>query len=391
MDETEVVYGTIGMLPLEEYNPDKQYEILNLVSFDGSSYVVHTKPPIGTLPTNLDYWQVSALGTSKATANSVGTVKPDGTTTEVSVDGSLSAKTATQNTPGVVKGSNGIKVETDGRIDVNTLFEQATELANIIAGEAIASVFGKIAKSIAVTMGLNENALLKNMLTNMDANDQNKIPTSAFVHTLYERIGMGTELTAGANLTAGLNTLNSNLTDFRDQYRKAISLPDDTDINTLIIPGTYNVYTTIDSKKYRWIVVVDWCDASSVSLSRQTAYYYLGSGPMAPITRYQYNTGSGYAWSQWYYMDYHARINLTTGYISGMVNDKISQGYKGGDIALGSYAPPDTYSGNQYGTIKWTVVFSDIAYLQFLVPRSTAIITRAISASESYDTGWVVH
>ncbi|WP_222864733.1 hypothetical protein, partial [Serratia marcescens] len=26
-----------------------------------------------------------------------------------------------------------------------------------------------------------------------------------------ERIGMGTELTAGANLTAGLNTLNSNL------------------------------------------------------------------------------------------------------------------------------------------------------------------------------------
>jgi len=212
MDETEVIYGTIGMLPSEEYNPNKQYEILNLVSFDGSSYVVHTKPPVGTLPTDLAYWQVSALGTSKATANSVGTVKPDGVTTEVSADGSLSVKTATQSALGLVKGSAGIKVGEGGTVDVNTTFTQAAELANIIAGEAISQVLGKISKSIAVTMGLDQNALLKNMLTNIDANDQNKIPTSALVHTLVDRIGMGTELTAGANLTAGLNALNSDLT-----------------------------------------------------------------------------------------------------------------------------------------------------------------------------------
>jgi hypothetical protein len=212
MDETEVVYGTIGMLPVEEYDPDKQYDILNLVSFDGSSYVVHTKPPVGTLPTVLAYWQVSALGTSKATAGSVGTVKPDGTTTEVNTDGALSVKKATQDALGVVKGSNGIKVGADGSIDINTVFTQATELANIIAGEAIASALGKISKSIAVTMGLNENALLKNMLTNMDTNDQNKIPTSAFVHTLYERIGMGEDLDIGTSLTDAVNKQNSNFT-----------------------------------------------------------------------------------------------------------------------------------------------------------------------------------
>lgn len=212
MDETEVIYGTIGILPLEEYDPEKQYDLLNLVSYDGSSYVAHTKPPMGTPPTNTDYWQVSAQGTSKATDSTPGTVKPDGVTTEVSADGALSVKTATQSTAGIVKGSEGIKVAEDGSIDVNTLFEQATELANIIAGEAIASALGKIAKSIAVTMGLNENALLKNMLTNMDTNDQNKIPTSAFVHKLCERIGMGEDLDIGDNLTAGLNELNSNLT-----------------------------------------------------------------------------------------------------------------------------------------------------------------------------------
>ncbi|WP_349674871.1 hypothetical protein [Lacrimispora sp.] len=211
MDETEVIYGIIGTVPKGEYDPDVKYELLNLVSYDGSSYTVHTDPPKGTPPTDLNYWQVSALGTSKATADSVGTVKPDGITTEVSTDGNLSVKTATQDALGLVKGSAGIKVASDGSIDVNTLFEQATELANIIAGEAIASVLGKISKSIAVTMGLNENALLKNMLTNMDANDNTKINTAAFVHTLYERIGMGEDLDIGANLTAVVKALNSNL------------------------------------------------------------------------------------------------------------------------------------------------------------------------------------
>jgi hypothetical protein len=207
-----VEYGTIGIRPMRDYNPNTKYGFMHLVDYDGSSYVAHTDPPLGSLPTDTNYWQVSALGTSKATANSVGTVKPDGTTTEVSADGSLSAKTATQSTLGLVKGSNGIKVGIDGNIDVNTLFTQATELANIIAEEAISSVLGKISKSIAVTMGLNENALLKNMLTNMDANDNAKINTAAFIHTLYERIGMSEDLDIGANLTAVVKALNSNLT-----------------------------------------------------------------------------------------------------------------------------------------------------------------------------------
>jgi hypothetical protein len=206
-----IEYGTIAVVPMGEWDSDSQYEVANLVTRDGSSFLAHTRPPVGTLPTNTAYWQVSAQGTSKATADSVGTVKPDGVTTEVSADGSLSVKTAAQDALGLVKGSAGISVGPDGAIDVNTIFEQATELANIMAGEAISQVLGKISKSIAVTMGLDQNALLKNMLTNIDANDQNKIPTSAFIHTLYNRIGMGTELTAGANLTEAANTLNSDL------------------------------------------------------------------------------------------------------------------------------------------------------------------------------------
>ena len=208
-----VEYGTIGIRPMGAYDPDTKYGLLNLVEYDGSSYVAHTDPPVGTLPTNITYWQVSAQGTGKATADSVGTVKPDGITTEIGADGSLSVKTALQDALGLVKGSNGIKVESDGSIDVNTLFTQAVELGNIIAGEAIATALGKISKSIAVTMGVNENALLKSMLTNMDVNDSTKVNSAAYIHKLTERIGMGEELAAGANLTAGLNALNSNLAD----------------------------------------------------------------------------------------------------------------------------------------------------------------------------------
>lgn len=206
-----VEYGTIAVVPMGTWEDSKDYDVGNLVELDGSSYVAKVKPPAGMLPTDTAYWQVSAKGASKATVDIAGVVKPDGVTTEVDANASLSVKKATQSTIGIVKGSDDIKVGADGSIDVDTTFTQATELANIIAGEAIASVLGKVSKAIAITMSLDQNALLKNMLTSIDGNSSEKVPTQAYIHTLVERIGMGTELTAGANLTEVANELSSNL------------------------------------------------------------------------------------------------------------------------------------------------------------------------------------
>lgn len=207
-----VNYGQVAIVPKGEWNVETQYKVNNLVSYDGSSYVAKVQPPVGTLPTDTSYWQVSAVGTKKATADSLGTVMPDGTTTSVGEDGKLSVNTAQQDALGVVKGSDDITVGEDGTLAVNTTFEQATELANIIAGEAIKSVLGKVSKAIATTMSLDENALLKNMISGIDVNDSNKVPSSAYIHTLVERIGMGTELVSGlGDLTTGLNTVNNNL------------------------------------------------------------------------------------------------------------------------------------------------------------------------------------
>ena len=145
-----------------------------------------TRPPVGTLPTDESYWQLSAKGNTVATGNITG----------------------------VVKGSDDITVGENGELFVNTTFEQATELANLIAGEAIKSVLGKVSKAIATTMDLDQNALLKNMISGIDTNDGNKVPSSAFVHTLHERLGMGTALAAGdaSNVTQAINKLYSDLT-----------------------------------------------------------------------------------------------------------------------------------------------------------------------------------
>ena len=235
-----VNYGQVAIVPKGVWNAETQYKVNNLVEYDGSSYVAKVQPPVGTLPTDTSYWQVSAAGTKKATTDSLGTVMPDGTTTEIKEDGKLSAKTAQQNALGVVKGSDDIIVGEDGNLTVNTTFEQATEIANIIAGEAIKSVLGKVSKAIATTMSLDENALLKNMISGIDVNDGNKVPSSAYIHSLVERIGMGTALEGGFdNLTAGLNSVNNNLSNSRKTVRIPTGITTGTNILKLD-PGFYS-------------------------------------------------------------------------------------------------------------------------------------------------------
>lgn len=59
---SEVNYGRIALIPKGEYSAGTQYEPGDVVSYDGSSYLCHTQPPMGTLPTDTAYWQVSANG-----------------------------------------------------------------------------------------------------------------------------------------------------------------------------------------------------------------------------------------------------------------------------------------------------------------------------------------
>lgn len=208
--------GKIAVTDGGNYSVSTTYEKLTFVHYQGDAYMT-LKTVKGVTPTDdgVNY-KLFCKSAELATASKAGIVMPDGTTTTVNSSGKMSAKQATQSTTGIVKGSKSIKVVSDGAIVVNTNFTQAADLANIIAEEAIATILGKVSKAIATTMNLNQNALLKSMLTSIDANDSSKIPTAAYIHTLVERIGMGTQLTAGANLTEAANNLNSNLGNISD-------------------------------------------------------------------------------------------------------------------------------------------------------------------------------
>ena len=88
----KVDYGAVALIPVGAYDASRQYHANELVGYQGSSYVVLQQPPIGTLPTNTMYFMLHTAGTSVATANTPGTVKPDGTTTVVDGNGTLSVK-----------------------------------------------------------------------------------------------------------------------------------------------------------------------------------------------------------------------------------------------------------------------------------------------------------
>lgn len=203
--------GKIAVTDGGNYSASTTYEKLTFVHYQGDAYMT-LKTVKGVTPTDdgVNY-RLFCKSANLATASKAGIVMPDGETTTVNSSGKMSAKQATQSTTGIVKGSKSIKVVSDGAVVVNTNFTQAEDLANIIAEEAIATILGKVSKAIATTMNLNQNALLKSMLTSIDVNDSSKIPTAAYIHTLVERIGMGTQLTAGDNLTEAANNLSSNL------------------------------------------------------------------------------------------------------------------------------------------------------------------------------------
>ena len=222
------------------YSASVTYEKLTFVHYNGDAYLT-LKTVKGVTPTDDGTnYRLFCKSAVTATTSKAGIVMPDGSTISIS-NGKISAKKATQSAVGVVKGSDDINVDSNGEITVNTEFTQATALANLIAGEAIRVVLGKVSKAIATTMNLDQNALLKNMVSGIDANDGNKIPSSAFVHTVYERLGMGTDLSAGdaKNVTQAVNSLYSNLNNMWSLSGNQTLIPNNSDMHTYLTPGNY--------------------------------------------------------------------------------------------------------------------------------------------------------
>ena len=64
-------YGRIAIIPKGDFAGDVQYDVGDFVSYEGSSYTAHSRPPLATLPTDTNYWQLSAKGFSAENAENV--------------------------------------------------------------------------------------------------------------------------------------------------------------------------------------------------------------------------------------------------------------------------------------------------------------------------------
>lgn len=388
-----VNYGQVAIVPKGEWNVETQYKVNNLVSYDGSSYVAKVQPPVGTLPTDTSYWQVSAAGTKKATADSLGTVMPDGTTTSVGEDGKLSVNTAQQDALGVVKGSDDITVGEDGKMTLNTTFEQATELANIIAGEAIKSVLGKVSKAIAATMSLDENALLKNMISGIDVNDGNKVPSSAYIHSLVERIGMGTALEGGFdNLTAGLNSVNNNLSKCLQYIHSETDVFDFNDPKT---PAGYHRLGAAASYKNApsGLDGVNFCTVEivrpTISDTLAMTIYPYKKGINPPVW---YKSGGSNEWSTLPWNVYATKSDLDSALVyRGVITGDLNRG-RNLTIAPGIYSIQGTSSiingPSDFGGWGIFVQFPDNLFSQMILNSPNYIKFRKYSGSDPSWSAW---
>lgn len=75
--------GRVGFVPKNNYNAGTTYDYLDIVYFEGSSYVAKKVTAGNTPAEDNEYWHIFAAGAQPAGPNTPGTVKPDGTTTQV--------------------------------------------------------------------------------------------------------------------------------------------------------------------------------------------------------------------------------------------------------------------------------------------------------------------
>ncbi len=141
----KVDYGAVALIPVGDYSASRQYHANELVGYQGSSYIALQNPPVGTLPTNTTYFMLHTAGTSIATASTPGTVKPDGTSTVVDANGTMSVK------PSIVQTIQDTAV---------LAAESASKIGNVPTGETLQSQIDGLEPRVSSS----EQALTVNLL-----------------------------------------------------------------------------------------------------------------------------------------------------------------------------------------------------------------------------------
>lgn len=114
--------GRVAIVPKGDWNANVEYERLNAVAYNNTLYLAKKAVPIGTMPTDTEYYMKCIVGGAGAIA-----------TTEDA---------------GIVKAGEDINVDDTGEMSLKTDFTVQEELAELTGDEDRKTLFGKVAKVI---------------------------------------------------------------------------------------------------------------------------------------------------------------------------------------------------------------------------------------------------
>lgn len=191
--------GRIGFLPKGEWDPDINYEILDIVFEDNTTYIA-LKNSINKRPsTNPSSWQFVCSNpleanfvkkTDLATTGSLGIVKTDGVTVQTNNDGVLSCKQATASHIGATRPDNNtLGVTEDGVLSIKAEYTRM------------------ILDAIAEGTGISYT------LTEQDKNDISSVIMGMVTPTIGNLSNLQT--TTKTNLVASINEIYSTLADIK--------------------------------------------------------------------------------------------------------------------------------------------------------------------------------
>ncbi len=115
--------GRVAIVPKGDWSAAVEYKRLDAVAYNNTLYIAKKAVPVGTLPTDTEYWMKCVVGGA----------------------GSI----ATTEDAGSVKAGDDIGVDSTGEMSLKTDFTAQEELAELAGTEDRKTFFGKIAKAVS--------------------------------------------------------------------------------------------------------------------------------------------------------------------------------------------------------------------------------------------------
>ena len=199
-----------SVTPRGEWSASDEYHSLDLVSYQGSSYVALKTVPAGTLPTDTTYWMLSAEKGPSEWGNISGNIA-DQTDLANALNGKADASAVyTKTEANALLDAKADKSDTYTKTETDGLLSAKADKSEIYTQEELNGIFDGIDNALSTKADKTDLTAIKSMIAGVEtAMKATRNYTAGqlivAVNTLYRataNIASGSNLTAGTNVTA---------------------------------------------------------------------------------------------------------------------------------------------------------------------------------------------